>query len=106
MPIVRVSDIEFDVDVVVFDKDGTLIDLDAPWGPVAHSRVGAVAGDDVGLMRYLAEGLSPSAMTRRRLRDRMRPCRASTRSGSAEQVGDRPRFAARMVERQLERRCW
>ena len=33
MPLVSVANRTFDVDVIVFDKDGTLVDFDALWGP-------------------------------------------------------------------------
>jgi phosphoglycolate phosphatase len=57
MPIVRIADREFDVDVVVFDKDGTLIDLDASWAPLAESWIEAVAAADTELSQDLADTL-------------------------------------------------
>jgi phosphoglycolate phosphatase-like HAD superfamily hydrolase len=44
----------FDVDAVAFDKDGTLIDLDAAWGPAARAWVETAAGGDAGLMADLS----------------------------------------------------
>jgi HAD superfamily hydrolase (TIGR01509 family) len=49
MPIVMAAGRSFDVDVVVFDKDGTLIDLDAAWGPIATGWIDTVAPDDAAL---------------------------------------------------------
>lgn len=43
MPIVLAGCTEFDVDAVAFDKDGTLIDLHATWGPLAHAWIQGVA---------------------------------------------------------------
>jgi phosphoglycolate phosphatase len=54
MPIVSTTERAFDVDVVVFDKDGTLVDLDAVWFPPAQGWVEAVASGDT----ELADGLS------------------------------------------------
>ena len=39
---------------VAFDKDGTLIDLDAAWGPAARAWVETAARGDVSLMAELA----------------------------------------------------
>ena len=47
----------FDVDAVAFDKDGTLIDLDAAWGPAAHAWVVTAASGDLELERILADDL-------------------------------------------------
>lgn len=46
MPIVRAGSARFDVDAVVFDKDDTLISLDATWGPVARLWITTVSGGD------------------------------------------------------------
>lgn len=46
MPRVNAAGRSFDVDVVVFDKDGTLIDLDAAWGPIATGWIDTVADGD------------------------------------------------------------
>lgn len=54
MPIVATADRRFDVDVVVFDKDGTLVDLDAVWFPPAKGWVDAVASDDADLATAIA----------------------------------------------------
>jgi phosphoglycolate phosphatase len=42
---------------VLFDKDGTLIDFDATWGPATHAVIRALAAGDAGLMRAQAEVL-------------------------------------------------
>jgi phosphoglycolate phosphatase len=47
----------FDVDAVAFDKDGTLIDLDAAWGPAAHAWVVTAASGDPELERILSHVL-------------------------------------------------
>ena len=47
----------FDVDAVAFDKDGTLIDLDAAWGPAALAWVMTAASGDQVLEEKLAAGL-------------------------------------------------
>jgi HAD superfamily hydrolase (TIGR01549 family) len=44
----------FEVDAVAFDKDGTLIDLDAAWGPAARAWVETAAGGDTALAEVLA----------------------------------------------------
>lgn len=57
MPTVSANDTSFDVDVVVFDKDGTLVDLDALWFPAARGWVDAIAADDAALSECLAARL-------------------------------------------------
>lgn len=57
MPIVCAHATSFDVDVVVFDKDGTLVDLDTLWFPPARGWLDAIAGDDAALCGLLAERL-------------------------------------------------
>jgi len=42
------------VEAVAFDKDGTLIDLDAAWGPAARLWIETAAADDSDLARDLA----------------------------------------------------
>jgi phosphoglycolate phosphatase len=54
---VTAGDVVFDVDAVAFDKDGTLIDLDAAWGPAAHAWVVTAASGDPALERILADDL-------------------------------------------------
>jgi len=82
MPVVRVPGRDFDIDVVVFDKDGTLIDLDASWAPVARSWIGAVAGDDDRLTRDLAELLGYDAPAGRLVPD------STFAAGTLGDVGD------------------
>lgn len=53
MPIVCANDTSFDVDVVVFDKDGTLVDLDALWFPAARGWIEAIAEGDHALGQLL-----------------------------------------------------
>jgi HAD superfamily hydrolase (TIGR01509 family) len=57
MATVRAGGRRFDVDVVVFDKDDTLVDLNATWGQVARSWIGALAGDDEELHVLLSTRL-------------------------------------------------
>ncbi|MGH3667937.1 MAG: HAD family hydrolase [Acidimicrobiia bacterium] len=57
MPQVRAGDVVFDVDAVAFDKDGTLIDLDAAWGPAALAWVTTAASGDLLLEETLAARL-------------------------------------------------
>jgi HAD superfamily hydrolase (TIGR01509 family) len=57
MPIVSANDTSFDVDAVVFDKDGTLVDLDALWFPPARAWVEAIAADDGEVAAALATRL-------------------------------------------------
>ncbi len=42
---------------VLFDKDGTLVDFDATWGPATHAIIRALAAGDPELMRAQAEAL-------------------------------------------------
>ena len=57
VPQVRAGDVVFDVDAVAFDKDGTLIDLDAAWGPAALAWVMTAAAGDPALEETLAARL-------------------------------------------------
>ncbi len=57
MATVTAGGVTFEVDAVAFDKDGTLIDLDAAWGPAARAWVETAAGGDAGLMAQLAARL-------------------------------------------------
>jgi phosphoglycolate phosphatase len=61
MAIVRVGDREFDVDAVVFDKDDTLVDLNATWGPVARTWITALADGDATLVAVMSERLGYDA---------------------------------------------
>jgi phosphoglycolate phosphatase len=54
VPAVVAGGVRFDVDAIAFDKDGTLIDLDAAWGPAARAWVEAAAESDAALMADLA----------------------------------------------------
>ncbi|WP_082536866.1 MULTISPECIES: HAD family hydrolase [unclassified Aureimonas] len=40
---------------VLFDKDGTLLDFDATWGPATREVLGTLSGGDERLFRALAE---------------------------------------------------
>lgn len=40
---------------ILFDKDGTLIDFDATWGPAAYEVMTALAGGDRGALERLME---------------------------------------------------
>jgi phosphoglycolate phosphatase len=51
---VKAGDVVFDVDAVAFDKDGTLIDLDAAWGPAALAWVMTGAAGDTALEESLS----------------------------------------------------
>jgi phosphoglycolate phosphatase-like HAD superfamily hydrolase len=44
MPILSISGKKFDIDLIVFDKDGTLIDIDRFWGPRTERWVTKLAG--------------------------------------------------------------
>ena len=57
MPVVSVREHRFDVAAVVFDKDGTLLDLDASWGPIAEAWVTGIAGDDATVSALLCDAL-------------------------------------------------
>jgi phosphoglycolate phosphatase len=54
---VEAGGVVFEVDAIAFDKDGTLVDLDAAWGPAAQRWVETAAGGDPGLLRDLAAEL-------------------------------------------------
>ncbi|NNL28806.1 MAG: HAD family hydrolase [Acidimicrobiia bacterium] len=51
--IVRVGKTAFDVDMIVFDKDGTLIDLNAAWAPAARIWIETSADGDPTTMNAL-----------------------------------------------------
>jgi phosphoglycolate phosphatase len=57
MATVRAGGRRFDVDVIVFDKDDTLVDLNATWGPVARSWIASLARDDDELQVLLSTRL-------------------------------------------------
>lgn len=63
MPIVSVREHRFDVAAVVFDKDGTLLDLDASWAPIAMAWVAGIApeGGDIAATICDALGLDASS---------------------------------------------
>ena len=50
---------------VLFDKDGTLIDFHATWGPAVHAMIHALADGDPALVQAQAEALHFSVGTRR-----------------------------------------
>lgn len=54
---IEAGDAAFDVAAIAFDKDGTLIDLDAAWGPAALRWVEIASGGEPTLMGDLATGL-------------------------------------------------
>jgi phosphoglycolate phosphatase len=57
------GDVHFDADLVVFDKDGTLVDFDAIWGRLAIVWVERLSAGDADLARdlYRAIGYDPVA---------------------------------------------
>lgn len=57
MPRVRVGRRSFDVEAILFDKDGTLVDLDAYWGPPAGRWIEVASGGDPALAGFLAQEL-------------------------------------------------
>ncbi|MHC5654475.1 HAD family hydrolase [Stappia sp. ICDLI1TA098] len=46
------------VRAVLFDKDGTLIDFQATWGPTFHALIAHLAGNDEAVMERLAKASS------------------------------------------------
>lgn len=50
---------------VLFDKDGTLIDFHATWGPAVHAMIHALADGDPALVQAQAEALHFSVGTKR-----------------------------------------
>jgi phosphoglycolate phosphatase len=83
MPIVHAGGGRFDVAAVVFDKDGTLIDLDAAWGPVASAWVRGVAADDGAASDLLCNALGLDLVT-----GRLRPNSSFAMSPLAEIAAD------------------
>jgi phosphoglycolate phosphatase len=59
--IVSAGEASFDVDAIVFDKDGTLMDLDAAWAPAAKQWVELAAAGDTGLQERLKLELGVAA---------------------------------------------
>ncbi len=57
MVLITAAGATFEVDAVAFDKDGTLIDLDAAWGPAARHWVETAAEGDALLEQDLAAEL-------------------------------------------------
>lgn len=56
MPLIQIGDQPFDVEVVVFDKDGTLIDFHIMWGRRATTAVDAIL-DQLGYDAQLEQSL-------------------------------------------------
>ncbi len=54
---VAAGTVVFDVDAIAFDKDGTLVDLDAVWGPAGRAWVATAADGDDGMEAILADQL-------------------------------------------------
>ena len=89
----------FDVAAVVFDKDGTLLDLDASWGPIAEAWVTGIAGDDATVSALLCDALGldlaapvasgPTAASRCHRWSRSRPtpaCCSMPRRGPLDRI--------------------
>ncbi len=57
MVVLRAGDVRFDVEAVVFDKDGTLVDLDVSWAASGRAWLDAASGGDRHLWLELAGGL-------------------------------------------------
>ncbi|HEY6628184.1 MAG TPA: HAD family hydrolase [Acidimicrobiia bacterium] len=55
----------FEVDAIAFDKDGTLVDLDAVWGPAGRAWVATAAAGDDELEAILADRLGLDLVTGR-----------------------------------------
>ncbi|MBK5267512.1 MAG: HAD family hydrolase [Acidimicrobiia bacterium] len=51
--IIGAGDARFDVDAVIFDKDGTLIDLLASWSPAGQAWIEVASGGDAELAEEL-----------------------------------------------------
>lgn len=49
---IRAGDLTFDSDLIVFDKDGTLIEFDVMWGRLAEGWVTKLAGDADSALSY------------------------------------------------------
>ena len=62
--IIRAGGARFDVDAVIFDKDGTLIDLLASWSPAGQAWIDVASGGDAELAEsVLKKHLSEAART-------------------------------------------
>jgi phosphoglycolate phosphatase len=66
MPLVQFGDLQFDVDLVAFDKDGTLIQFEPMWGRLAEAWVAALtrcfdgqASGDLAHELYRSWGFDP-----------------------------------------------
>ena len=64
MGIVKIHQSQFEVDCIVFDKDGTLIDFDALWGPRTLRWIDAITvslefSDDIKRRLFSLLGYSP-----------------------------------------------
>lgn len=55
--LVSAGGVEFDVDAIVFDKDGTLIDVNVTWWGVGRTWIDTIAGDDADCRDALARAL-------------------------------------------------
>ena len=52
MVAVTAGGVTFEVDAIAYDKDGTLVDLDAAWGPAARAWVETAAQGDAALKTH------------------------------------------------------
>lgn len=57
MALLSVNGMRFDVDLVVFDKDGTLIDLDVSWAAAGRRWLEEASAGHVGALDHLAARL-------------------------------------------------
>jgi phosphoglycolate phosphatase len=61
----QIGDVAFDADLVIFDKDGTLIDFDFIWGRLAVVWVERLAAGDAALARDLYRSIGFDAKRKR-----------------------------------------
>ena len=64
MPGLRVGDVLFDAGLVVFDKDGTLLDFEFMWGTLLRSLVAALTADVSDSEASAANAPAPGALAR------------------------------------------